>query len=140
MIENVGKCLEMYIEEPDIVWRCCLCLYIVGLFSSDICKEVISLEVHELLANHYEKFAKEPRLQQQVLWLYNSMLAFPAGRRKMHESATCIKLFLNLLEKRELETSNLKHVAKAVSIFVCMFFCSLITVTVIRKYCCCFII
>ena len=118
IIENLGKCLELYIAEPEVVWRCCLCLYKVGLFTSDICKEVMSLEIHELLAQNYENFVKEPRIQQQILWLYNSMLSFPTGRRKMHESELCINFFLKLIEKREHETANLKHVAKSVSNYI----------------------
>ena len=114
IVEAIGKCLTNYIKEADIVWRCCVCLTVLASFGHDSCKEVANIEIHELMALNFESFESEPRVQQQILWTFNSILMYPIGRRKVHQSSTCMKLFVRLLEKRDRETENLKSLPKSV--------------------------
>lgn len=81
-------------------------------FIANLANQTADLCVHDLLAENYDNFASEPRVQQQILWVYNSILTYPLGRRAIHTSKPCMDLFKRLLTKREIECSNLKQVAK----------------------------
>lgn len=113
MIANIGICMTTFIKDPDIIWRGCVVLWKVALFSPEICREVGLLQIHETLAIEYDTYKADPRVQQQVLWLFNSLLTYPKGRRIVHESEVSMALFKRLLAQRDLDVGNLKNVARA---------------------------
>ena len=97
------------------MWRGCVVLWKVALFSPEICREVALLNLHDTLAIEYDTYKADPRVQQQVMWLYNSLLTFAKGRRVVHESEVSMALFKKLIAQRENDVANLKNVARAVS-------------------------
>jgi hypothetical protein len=125
-IDNVGICVTTFIKDPAIVWRGCVVLWKVALFSGEICREVAMLGLHETLAVEFDTYKADPRVQQQVLWLFNSLLTFPKGRRVVHESEVSMALFKKLIAQRELAVGNLKNVPRTVSAALsvcCLSFC-----------------
>lgn len=139
-LENIAEAIKTFITEVNIMWRACVALTLIAKMSrkslsgvcrialhytavlpaphgvaAELCNQTAQLEVHDLMADNFDVYAPEPRLQQQVLWVFNSLLTYPIGRREIHGSEKCLALFKRLLEKREVETANLKHLPKAVS-------------------------
>jgi len=101
LLQNVAMTLKKNGKVESIFWRVCMALSIMCLFNSDIAHEISKLDLHETVASSYVLFENEPRVQQQILWMLSSYLAFPKSYRKIHTSAVCINLFQGVLGRRD---------------------------------------
>ena len=102
-IEIVCKSLAEYKDDPDVVWRACLALTQFALIGEENSFDIVQYNVHDLVAEsfHLPEFMEEPRVQQQILWVFNSLLQGFKASRRIHQSEICMKLFNFLLQKRE---------------------------------------
>jgi hypothetical protein len=99
ILSVIAKILMMNESISDIVWRICLCMSIIVPFSDEFANQLVKLNVHDLVANNFDKF-EDPKVRQQIIWMLASYLVWPKSRRIIHESALCIDLFQYVLKER----------------------------------------
>ena len=102
-IEVVCRAVLEYKDDTDVLWRAALALSNFANVDDEICFEIVEYNVHDMMAEafHLPEFEKEVRVQQQILWFFNSLLKGFKARRRIHQSVICMTLFKLLLQKRE---------------------------------------
>jgi hypothetical protein len=112
LIEVVAKCLKMHAQSAEVVWRACLVYATVGAFTKEVAADIAKQQIHGLVAENYDKFDSEPKVQQQVLWFLGSLLLWEDGlsRRRVQQNQACLDLFTKLIQLR---ASLVKKVASS---------------------------
>jgi len=102
LVEVVGKCIKMHPEKTDVVWRACLVLSLVAAYTKEVAAEVAKQFVHQILAEKYQDYEDEPKVQQQVMWYFGSLLLWEDGlsRRRVQQTQACLDLFTKLIQAR----------------------------------------
>jgi len=59
------------------------------------------LNIHESAAECYPLFEKEQRTQQQILWMFASLLKWPRSKLRIQMSVTTMEFFKTILITRE---------------------------------------
>ena len=68
--------------------------------SDELAYEMTRYDVHEVIAEIYGNF-EEPRIQQQMLWLLDIMIANVRSKQRVHMSEKCVSLMKTIIDKRE---------------------------------------
>lgn len=102
LVEVVAKCIKMHPQSLDVVWRACLIFAIVGGFSKEVAADIARQQVHQLLAENYDAYDAESKVQQQVMWCFGSLLMWDDGlsRRRVQQTQACLDLFTRLIQTR----------------------------------------
>lgn len=101
LVEVVGKSLAMHPTNFQVMWRACLVLSTISLFSKEVAADVAKLEQHGVIATNFDSFDAEPRVQQQIMWLFGSLLSWDGlSRRRIQQTQACLDLFQRLILTR----------------------------------------
>jgi hypothetical protein len=101
MVMLVCQSLKTFVEDRDVIWRACLALSLVADFQVEYAFEICLTGVHDLIAEHFDDFKGQYRVQQQILWLLASLLKWPRSKRRVHSSELCVGLFIKLRNLRD---------------------------------------
>ncbi len=102
-IEVVTKTIKGHFDNEKIIWRGCVALTNVGKFSPESASSYARTGIHIDLAQNFEKFDHEQRVQQCILWVFDSMLQWGVtspSYRRVWQSEECMNLFKLLAKKR----------------------------------------
>lgn len=102
MIPSVCKYVKNFKANPEVVWRAFLCLHSVAGNDPELAYDLVKLDMHELIAEIYRNF-QEPRVQQQMLWLYDIMLTNYKAKQRIHISPSCMSFVNFVCVQRELK-------------------------------------
>jgi len=102
-VEVVCKTLKDHTDKEEIVWRACAALTKVAHYRAEMASSIAREGVHVAIAEAYKRYDNEPRVQQHILWLFDSLLSYENGtsRRRVWQSQKCLNLFEQLIAKRE---------------------------------------
>jgi hypothetical protein len=102
-IEVACKILQEFKSDKDVVWRACIALSNFANFNDSLGWEIAQFNSHNIVAEcfHLPEFEKDFRIQQQILWLLDSMMKSYKAKRRIHTSITCMELFKELDALRE---------------------------------------
>lgn len=100
LIEIVCNAVELNQSNPSVLWRGALLLSIISSYKAEIAGIITKIGTHEILAKNYDEFIKEPRVQQQILWFFNSVLMYPRIKKRIQQSEVCVNLFVTITERR----------------------------------------
>lgn len=84
----------------EVVWRIGLCYSIVMPYSETVADQLCKYDIHNLAARHYERFADDAKVQQQILWMLAAYMIWPRTYRLIFASDICMKLFRQVLDNR----------------------------------------
>ena len=79
--------MKEYKDDSDVLWRACTTLTSIGLIDDEICFEIVSHDVHNIVAEAFflPEFESETRVRQQILWMMNTLLKGFKARRRIHQ-------------------------------------------------------
>ena len=95
------QALKNFADDKDVMWRASLALSIVGDFQLENALEIATYDVHNIMAENFDKFEGMFRIQQQMLWCFTTLLRHTRSMRKVNASETCMTLFKRLTLLRE---------------------------------------
>ena len=72
-----------------------------AVITENLAFEVARRKLHELAVDAFFAFDKDPRAQQQILWLHGSLLAWPKSRIRTQSSKVCMNFYKKVLDTRE---------------------------------------
>jgi hypothetical protein len=101
MVVVTSDSLKQFKDDVDIVWRAALALALIAEFTSEIAYEIVSYDIHNIAAEIFESFEGNFRCQQQILWMFASLLRHLRAKRKINASEECMLLFQKLKLLRE---------------------------------------
>ena len=101
MIPLVCRSLKTFADDSDVVWRASLALSLVGDFQAENALEIVNLDSHNILCEHFDEFDGKFRVQQQMLWLFATLLRHTRSMRRINASEKCMTLFKKLMVLRE---------------------------------------
>ena len=84
-----------------MLWRAALALSIFATFQSEVAYEIVSYDVHNVVAENFHEHDGDPKVQQQMLWLLGNLLKWPRSTRRINASPLCMELFVRLRILRE---------------------------------------
>jgi len=75
---------------------------LVCISLGNVAVESTMLDVHEVAVETYPLFDRDYKTQQQILWMFGTVLKWPRARDRIHVSESCMNFFKSLFETREL--------------------------------------
>ena len=84
-MEQAEHALTSYPKNSKIVWRSLIALTNLSSLNEECSLSILGLSVNNYVIGLYVR-TSENGVRQQILWLFNSFLAWPRSRRKIHES------------------------------------------------------
>jgi hypothetical protein len=113
-VETVALAVKQHGERPEIMWRACSAATAVCNFSQEIAASFCRQGVHDYIAEKFNAFHEEPRIQMSIFWLIDSFLRYELGpsRRRVWQSHACMGLFADFQQKREKQLSKAVHADK----------------------------
>ena len=97
----VANAFRSFKNDIDIVWRAALCLSIFATYSLEVAFEICTYDTHTIVAEVFDNYDGEFRVQQQMLWLMGNLLIFSRSKRRINASPACMELFIKLRNLRE---------------------------------------
>jgi len=101
MIPLVCASLKTFANDSDVMWRAALALALVGDFQPENALEIATCDSHNIMCENFDNFDGLFRVQQQMLWLFATLLRHTRSMRKVNASEKCMTLFKKLSILRE---------------------------------------
>lgn len=107
----VSTSLKAHADKPEVIWRSCMAYSLFGAFNMDVAYEITMLDIHKLLIAKYKDkiLKKHPAVQQQILWMFGSLLKWHKSRKVLHKERVCVDFFKQLLEDYEALDQELEN-------------------------------
>ena len=95
-----------------------------------IANEIVVLNINESAVECYSHFEKEQRTQQQILWMFASLLQWPRPKFRLQMSVITMEFFKTILQTREnLMAAHMR--GNAVKVFKIFIFSILIFISIL---------
>lgn len=104
----LSKCVEANKADPSVLWRVAMAFALLASLQSELAMAVVATNVHEALIDAYPSLAAHSLAQQQILWLFGSLLRWQRSKKMLHKSAKVMDFFKALVgdplaDKKKLE-------------------------------------
>lgn len=102
-VEVCCTTVKSHPDKEEILWRGCAALSVAARMNAETAAAITRMGVHDSLAECFKNYDTEPRVQQAILWLYETLLSYEFGssRRRVWQSQKCLTLFESLIAKKE---------------------------------------
>jgi hypothetical protein len=93
----LAKCVEAHRADSSVLWRVAMAFSLLASLQSELAMAVVATNVHETLVDAYPSLAAHSLAQQQILWLFGSLLRWQRSKKMLHKSARVMDFFKALV-------------------------------------------
>lgn len=93
----LSKCVEANRADSSVLWRVAMAFALLAGLQSELAMAVVATNVHETLIEAYPTLAAHSLAQQQILWLFGSLLRWQRSKKMLHKSAAVMDFFKALV-------------------------------------------
>lgn len=100
VVPRIASAIRIFKNDSEIIWRSYLTLALLAGIDAGVAFESTRLDIHEAGAEIFMTFERDPRTQQQILWMQASILTWPQSSRKAQTSKKVMDFYVSLIEER----------------------------------------